>query len=252
MIKPFGLKIIKSLIGAPFNHTTVDFSIDETDITPLFINDPIKIVNRSDSSGVQWCTKATSIDYIAGVVIGFEPLRLYENQTYRTSNTTRSVYICRDPFLVLQMYVNDVIDESDVGKYLNIDNGTGDINTGLSLVALNYSSLSTLNGQFKITRIISISDNYSIVECIMQKHEVLPYVNTTAPVNFHTEILTISSNGQTTFTLSNTPQLMQDIILNQGVFAALGVDFLISGNTLTWLNPIVLSTSDTFIARYYI
>jgi len=252
MQKPFGFKIIKSLIGSPFNHASVDFSIDSTDSTPLFINDPISIVYRSDSNGTQWCTKATSSDYIAGIVVGFEPLRLYENQVYRTANTTRDIYVCRDPFIVLLAYVNAVINESDIGKFINIDNGTGNTSTGLSNVSLDYTSLSTLGGQFKITKIVTIADTYSVVECVIQKHELLPYVTSTTTNDFYFEALPISIDGQIVFTLSNTPQLMQDIVLNQGVFALNGVDFSVSGTTLTWLNPITLSTTDTFVARYYI
>ena len=251
-ISPFGLKIIKSLIGAPFNHTTVDFSIDSSDSIPLFINDPVKIVDDSDSYGTQWCTKATSSDYIAGIVVAFEPLRKYENQTYRTANTTRTAYICRDPFLVLQAYVNAVILDTDIGKFLNIDSGTGNTNTGLSSVALDYASLSITGGQFRISKIITIANTYSIVEVIMQKHEVLPYVTSTSSNDFYAEELTISINGQTTFTLSYVPQASHDLVLNQGVFALNGVDFSISGTTLTWLNPIVLATTDTLVARYYI
>jgi hypothetical protein len=249
---PFGLKIIKSLIGAPFNHTTVNFWVDSSDVTPLFINDPIKIVNQSDSNGIQCCTKAASSDYLGGIVVGFEPLRQYENQTYRTANTARTVYVCRDPFVVMTAYVNSAIYYSDVGKFINIDNGTGNTNTGISNVALDYASLSTVGGQFKITQILSISDSYSIVECIIQKHEILPYVISTATNDFYSEVLPVISNGQTSFTLSNIPQEMQDIVLNQGVFAINGGDFSVSGNNLTWLNPISLAIGDTFIARYYI
>lgn len=252
MQKPFGLKIIKSLIGAPFNHATVDFTIDSSDSTPLFINDPVAIVYDSDANGNQSCAKATSSDYIAGIVVGFEPLRLYENQVYRTPNTIRDIYVCRDPFLVLLAYINSSVIESDVGKFINIDNGSGNTSTGLSNVALDYASLNTTGGQFRITKIVTVSNTYSIVECVIQKHDLLPYVTSTTTNDFYYEVLTISTGGQTVFTLSNIPQTMQDIVLNQGVFAINGVDFSVSGTTLTWLNPIVLATTDTLVARYYI
>jgi len=252
MQTPFGLKILKSVIGAPFNHTTVDFSVDSSDSTPLFINDPVKIVAHSDSQGIQWCSKASASDYIAGIVVGFEPVRQYENQTYRTASTTRTAYICRDPFLVVQAYVNAAVSEADVGKFLNIDGAAGNTSTGLSLVALNYASLSSSGGQFKIVRISSTSDDYSIVECVIQKHELLPYVTSTTTSDFVAEKLTVTSNGQTVFTLSAIPLAMHDIVLNQGVFAVEDEDFSIAGTTLTWLNAILLATTDTFVARYYI
>jgi hypothetical protein len=68
------------------------------------------------------------------------------------------------------------------------------------------------------------------------------------------ETLNIVSDGQTSFTLSNTPTSIFGIILNQGTFVKYGIDFIVSGNILTWLNPngITIDIGDTayFIYSY--
>lgn len=68
------------------------------------------------------------------------------------------------------------------------------------------------------------------------------------------EQLSIISDGQTSFTLANTPTNIFGVVLDQGVFVGYGTDFIVSGTTLTWLNPsgITMNIGDTayFIYGY--
>jgi hypothetical protein len=66
------------------------------------------------------------------------------------------------------------------------------------------------------------------------------------------ETLNIVSDGQTSFTLSNTPTSIFGIILNQGTFVKYGTDFTVSGTTLTWLNPngMIMNIGDTAYLIY--
>jgi hypothetical protein len=84
--------------------------------------------------------------------------------------------------------------------------------------------------------------------------------NTTCPVFIPsnslttgtTEELNIVSNGQTSFTLSNTPTSIFGVILDQGSFVKYGTDFMVAGNVLTWLNPngITMDIGDTAYFLY--
>lgn len=66
--------------------------------------------------------------------------------------------------------------------------------------------------------------------------------------------LTVTSDGQTAFTLSETPNGNAGIrlIVNHAVYERIGVDFNFSGTTLTWLDPdgVTLKTTDQFTASY--
>lgn len=67
------------------------------------------------------------------------------------------------------------------------------------------------------------------------------------------ETLTITSNGQTAFTLSSAPTAdTLKLILNQVVYAIEGTHFNISGTSLTWLDPfgVTLLTTDELVASY--
>lgn len=65
------------------------------------------------------------------------------------------------------------------------------------------------------------------------------------------ELLTIASNGQTTFSLSAVPALphLTQLYLN-GAKQALGTDYLINSSTLTWLSLVVLETADSLEIYY--
>lgn len=177
----FGIKPIKSIIAAPFNATTIELIVPDTDATPLYINDIVKTVDASDSVGnefgIEYCTRAAAADSIRGIVVDFKVIHEYENSTYRVGSTRRIVRICQDPFLLCQARINAVILTTDVNRFIDIDSGVGNISTGISSIQLDYASINDNGGQFRITKILDITntaDNqYTVVECIIQKHEFL-------------------------------------------------------------------------------
>lgn len=68
------------------------------------------------------------------------------------------------------------------------------------------------------------------------------------------QILLISTNGQTLFTLPHSPALpeLSELYLN-GVKTRFGIDFLIDNNTLQWLNSqLELEENDRFEFLYYV
>lgn len=176
---PFGLKPIKSWIAAPFSSTTVELIIPDTDAVPLYINDVVKTVENTDTEGdqfgIEYCTKAEPGDALRGIIVGFKVIHEDENFVYRKASTRRVARVCQDPFLICHARINAAISVTDVGKFLSIDSATGNNSTGISQLQLDYATLSTDVGQFRIIKILDIintdTEKYSLVECIIQGHE---------------------------------------------------------------------------------
>lgn len=67
-----------------------------------------------------------------------------------------------------------------------------------------------------------------------------------------TDVLSINSNGQTSFTLSTLPFDANDISLFlNGVRQRKSTDFSVSSTSLSWLSSTQLDTSDSLIAFYF-
>jgi hypothetical protein len=71
---------------------------------------------------------------------------------------------------------------------------------------------------------------------------------------FIQEELTVTSNGQTQFLLSQTPYSNQSVTLFINAAAYInGIDFTISGDLVTWLNRgFSLTTADEITAAYFV
>lgn len=171
-VTPFGIKIIKSFRSSDFNASVVEVEVAASDSTALFLNDIVAVTGTTENN-IEIVTKASSASFIRGVVVGFIADHDRENDVYRVASTKRFVRISEDPFLICQARVDDVVASTDINRFINIDSGTGNTSTGISAVALDYTSINDIEGQFKITRIVEIQSDYSIVECIIQKHEYL-------------------------------------------------------------------------------
>lgn len=314
MQKPFGLRPLKSIISNDYNASIVEAIVEASDSTALFVNDLVTSLPKTDGSGIVFCTKSTPSASIRGVVVSFKPDRTYENETYRKENTRRVVKICQDPFLLFRARVDQVMSTDDIDKYIDIDTADGERAIGISLVSLDYSTISSIDGQIKILKIIEIVDTddekYSIVECMISKHELLRgvslghgywdrIVNDLVPDNIgdninleeagrgkgfldpvsdydvvnlrylvnyvssiglgepKVDVLTVTSDGQTAFTLSEAPINSDAIIVTvrgQTFFRNNGgtIGFTVSGTNLTWSNPkgLSLKTTDEVVAWY--
>ncbi len=177
MDNPIGFKILKSFSAAPFNSTIEEFVVPASDSTALFLNDPIKTTGQTDDDGIAFCTKAAPGDFIRGVIVGFVATHDHENAVYRQASIKRIVKVCQDPFIVCRAQVNAALTNSDIGKYINIDAGTGNTTTGISAVQLDYATINTNAGQAKIFQIEEVvntdDDQYSVIICMISKHELL-------------------------------------------------------------------------------
>lgn len=175
MTNPIGLKLIKSFVAAPFNSTTVEFIVPASDTIELFLNDPVKTTNQTDDTGIDFCSKANPGDFLRGFVVGLAADHDKENDLYRKTATRRKVRVCQDPFLIARAQVDAAIATTDIGRFIDMDSGTGNVNTGISEVALDYTTINDTSGQFYILQIEEIDEDNdtSIVLCSIAKHELL-------------------------------------------------------------------------------
>jgi len=213
MKSPFGIKILRHIINSSFNASEIELIVPETNSDDMFVNDVVVSTNQTDDEGIEYCRRALPNEPIRGIVVDFEPSHLYENYIYRRKNTRRKVRINENPFVYCKAMVNDVLLDGDIGKTLNIDSGTGNTITGISAVQLDYATIINDGAQFRIQKILERVDTvasdlvtpikYSIVKCIINHHELLPYHVGT--IDNFIDVLTVTVPGQTAFTLSQIP-----------------------------------------------
>ena len=173
----YGIKPIQSFLTKSYNAAIVELVINNSAVDNIYLNDPVKSLYQSSADGIGNCVKATPGDAIRGIVVGFKVIHERENRLYHEAGTTSVVRVCQDPFLICEAVINAAILSTDINRYINIDNGTGNNITGESRVKLDYATISNDDGQFKILKILEVVNNgiqhYSIVQCICAKHELI-------------------------------------------------------------------------------
>ena len=118
----------------------------------------------------------------------------------------------------------------------------------------NYNvKLSTMRaGQWAYALNTGKTYQYTVIANPPTTPHTLVEFSTSSGVTGTTETLTITTNGQTSFTLAHTPTNIFGVILNEGSFVKYGTDFTVLGNVLTWLNPngITIDLGDTAYFLY--
>jgi hypothetical protein len=172
----FGARPIRSLHNTQYGvHNYV-----VTDATALFIGDLVKLTGSSAENELGQVLPAVSQaaagNAVVGVVVGFAPMRQYENQLYRTLSTTRTVFVADDPDLIFEMQSNGIAAVTDVGDNMDVIVASGSIFTGMSGMQLNESTVGPENTKVvRILRLASRVDNemglYAKLECMFNLHQ---------------------------------------------------------------------------------
>jgi hypothetical protein len=117
------------------------------------------------------------------------------------------------------------------------------------------STSNATKGEVQISNGSTLHANTTNYETLVTDDDDIPnkkYVDDSHPDTV-TEVLTISSDGQTAFTLGTAPTTPAEVILVlNGQIRLYTTDFTISGTTLTWNDPggLTLKTTDTFQIWY--
>jgi hypothetical protein len=174
---PIGAKAIGSIIAANLDLKLNTYYLPASDTDNVFINDVVAVTGESNEDGIPIARRAAADEDFRGYVAGFSPQKEYENILYRRGSTDRIVYVADSPFILVEMQVNGLIDETAIGKNADIILNGGELTTGISKTQLDITTISTDGRQFKILRIIERVDNslgeYTKVMCIAQRNDLL-------------------------------------------------------------------------------
>jgi hypothetical protein len=174
---PIGAKAIGSIIAANLDLKLNTYYLPASDTDNVFRDDVVAVTGESNEDGIPIARRAAADEDFRGYVAGFSPQKEYENILYRKGSTDRIVYVADSPFILVEMQVNGLIDETAIGKNADIILNGGELTTGISKTQLDITTISTDGRQFKILRIIERVDNslgeYTKVMCIAQRHDLI-------------------------------------------------------------------------------
>ena len=112
--------------------------------------------------------------HLFGFVVGFAPNPDALGQIYRTASTLRTVYVCDDYNVLLEIQANGVVAEADIALNADITVGTASTQTGLSGMELDISDKKTATAQLRIVGIVSRADNevgdHTKLICMINEH----------------------------------------------------------------------------------
>lgn len=144
--KPFGLRPVKSLSGAPVNHQLTKFYVPATDSTAIYIGDPVKLAGTegklyADDAPVPTVTKSAAGDVVVGVVVGVIPVPTDLSINYRKASTGMYVLVTTDPQTVYEIQGDsDTYDAADIGLNMTLTVSTGSTSTGVSNAVADQST----------------------------------------------------------------------------------------------------------------
>lgn len=144
--KPFGLRSIGSMNGAPVNAQVRKFFVPATDATAIYNGDTVKLAGSQgklfpDDALYPTATKAATGDAVVGVVVGVEPLPGDLETRYRKASTAMYVFVETDPDALFEIQGDaDTFDPADVGLNMSITVSTGEATTGVSNAVADQST----------------------------------------------------------------------------------------------------------------
>jgi hypothetical protein len=144
--KPFGLRPVKSLNGAPVNMQIEKFYVPATDSTAFYVGDTVKLAGTEGSlyagdPPLPTVTKAATGDAVVGVCVGIEPLYSDLTTRYRKASTGMYVFVVTDPNTVFEIQGDsDTYAAADVGLNMSITVSTGSATTGVSNAVADQST----------------------------------------------------------------------------------------------------------------
>lgn len=170
--RPFGLRPVSMLSGAPWNGQVNMYLVPSSDGTAIYVGDPVKsggtagaagtVVNGQDCEGMPTIAVAAAGDTLRGVVVGFLPLQTNLETLHRAASTARIALVVDDPNVVFEVQEDSggaATAAVDVGENADILYTAGSATTGQSAVELDSSSHVTSSAQLRILGFVKRPDN---------------------------------------------------------------------------------------------
>ncbi len=188
--RPFGLRPVRYLNGAPYNGQVTSYYVPSTDNTALFIGDPVTLVGTGNVAAfmeypigtLPTCTIATAgtTNLVVGSVVGVLPITR-ESTPYRAASVEQIVFVADDPNLIFQIQDDGggTLAASTVGLNAVLIAGTGSTVTSYSAWALDGGTSSapatTVGFQLKILGVSNLTGNdvtsdYAVWDVLINQH----------------------------------------------------------------------------------
>lgn len=150
--KPFGLKAVGLMQGAPSNFMLRKYLVPATDATAIYVGDPVKLAGSAgqlnpDDTFYPTVTKSGIGDVVVGVVVGVQPIPTNLNLNYRAASTAMYVYVNVDPDTIYEIQADSNASwaVADVGLNCPIVLSTGSTATGVSNAVANRTGIAATN-----------------------------------------------------------------------------------------------------------
>jgi hypothetical protein len=156
----FGLKPIRHAMSAGYNDGTDRYFVPASDVTPLYIGDPVILAGSADANGVPTVTRAGATGLITGVVVGFSIDRTIVTNGYRAASTDCYVLVEHDPDALYEVQENGAMTAADAGLNANLVAGNGNPYTRKSGFMLDSSTKAVTAGlQVRLVGLVQRPDN---------------------------------------------------------------------------------------------
>jgi len=174
-----GFQPVKHVNGSPYSGQSNIYATAASDVTALFVGDPVKLAADANAQGIQLVTKATAGAAVLGVVVGVINTKLdpvggtmsggsiaLDTPVYRPASTAQYVLVCDAPDVIYEVEAVTGSNASysfavaDVGQNADLSTVAGSTVTGTSAAALDMATKNTTATlQWKILGVVQRPDN---------------------------------------------------------------------------------------------
>ena len=196
--RPFGLRPVRYLNGAPYNGAVGSYHVPATNLVNMFLGDPV-ILNGTGNltsfmdypPGVLADVQLTTIpaaglpaltyaNYLIGSIIGILPVTR-ESTIYRAAGVEAIIFVTEDPMIVYQIQDNGAatLGTGVIGQNANLFAGAGSTTTGQSGYTLDAGTttapgvaaglqLTVIKGSFNVTN--DVLSPFATWDVIINQH----------------------------------------------------------------------------------
>lgn len=174
-----GFQPVKHVNGSPYSGQSNIYATAASDVTALFVGDPVKLAADANAQGIQLVTKATAGAAVLGVVVGVINTKMdpvggtmsggsiaLDTPVYRPASTAQYVLVCDAPDVIYEVEAVTGSNASysfavaDVGQNADLSTVAGSTVTGTSAAALDMATKNTTATlQWKILGVVQRPDN---------------------------------------------------------------------------------------------
>lgn len=141
---PRGLVPLRNAGSSVETGGAEQFFVPSSDVTPLYIGDPVVKAGSSDATGAYaTVTRAAAAGPVTGVVVGFVPNGTTDMAGFRAASTAAYVLVSTDPDELYEIQDNTGLTAADIGLNASMTIGAGNAYSRRSGVTLDAATKAT-------------------------------------------------------------------------------------------------------------